>query len=76
MNFLLLKTYKEDKFGVFFRTIIWLQLHRVKVFRVEDLATRFCDEIVVVPRGIIIFFQFIVNLDFGYNLSVVIFILL
>ena len=42
----------------------------------EDLATRFCGEIVFVPRDIIVFYQFIVNSGFGYNLSVVISILL
>ena len=42
----------------------------------EDLATRFCGEIVFVPRDIIVFYQFIVNSSFGYNLSVVISILL
>ena len=77
MIFLLLKTHKEDKFLVFSRTIIWvLQPQRVEVFRVEDLATRFCDEIVFVPRDIFVFYQFIVNSSFGYNLSVVISILL
>ena len=35
-----------------------------------------CEEIIFVPRGIIIFSQFIVNLGFEYNLSVVISILL
>ena len=42
----------------------------------EDLATRFCGEVVFVPRDIIVFYQFIVNSGFGYNLSVVISILL
>ena len=41
----------------------------------EDLATGFCGEVVFVPRGIIVFFQFIVNSGFRYNLSVVISIL-
>ena len=77
MIFLLLKTHKENKLGVFSRMIIWvLQSQRVEVFRVEDLATRFCGEIVFVPRDIIVFYQFIVNSGFGYNLSVVISILL
>ena len=77
MIFLLLKTHKEDKFGVFSRTIIWvLQLQRVEVFRMEELATGFCGDVVFVSRGIIVFFQFIVNSDFEYNLSVVISILL
>ena len=54
MIFLLLETHKEDKFLVFSRTIIWvLQPQRVEVFRVEDLTTRFCGEIVFVPRDII-----------------------
>ena len=40
--FFLLKTHKEDKLGVFSRTIIWvLQSQRIEVFRVEDLATNF-----------------------------------
>ena len=43
---------------------------------VEDLATEFCGEVVFVPRGIIVFSQFIVNSSFGYNLTVVISILL
>ena len=77
MIFLLLKTYKEDKLGVFSRTIIWvLQLQRVEVFRVEYLAIGFFGEVVFVPRNIIVFSQFIVNSCFGYNLSVVISILL
>ena len=53
-----------------------LQLQRVEIFRVEDLAIGFCGEIVFIPRDIIVFFQLIVNSGFGYNLSVVIFILL
>ena len=58
-------------------TIIWvLQPQRVEVFRVEDLANGFCGEVVFVPRDIIVFSQFIVNSGFGYNLSVVISILL
>ena len=77
MIFLLLKTQKEDKLEVFSRRIIWvLQPQRVDVFIVEDLATGFCGEVVFVPRDIILFFQFILNSDFGYNLSVVISILL
>ena len=56
MNFLLLKANKEDKLRVFSRTIIWvLQPQRVEVFRVENLATGFSDEVVFVPRGIIVF---------------------
>ena len=77
MIFLLLKTHKEDKLRVFSRTIIWvLQPQRVEIFRVEDLAIGFCGEIVFVPRDIIVYSQFIVNSGFGYNLSVVISILL
>ena len=77
MIFLLLKTQKEDKLEVFSRTIIWvLQPQRVEVFRVEDLAIGFCGEVVFVFRDIIVFYQFIVNSGFGYNLSVVISILL
>ena len=73
MIFLLLKTHKENKLGVFSRMIIWvLQSYRVEVFRVKDLATRFCGEVVFVPRNIIVFYQFVVNSGFGYNLSVVI----
>ena len=53
-----------------------LQSQRIEVFKVEDIATRFYDEIVFISRDIIIFYQFIVNSDFGYNLSVVISILL
>ena len=56
--------------------IFLLQAQRVEVFRMEDLATGFCGEVVFVSRGIIVFFQFIVNSGFGYNLSVVISILL
>ena len=52
-----------------------LQPQRVEVFRVEDLAIGFCGEVVFIPRDIIVFFQFIVNSGFGYNLSVVISIL-
>ena len=75
--FLLFKIYKEDKLQVFSRMIIWvLQLQRIEVFRVEDLATGFCGEVVFVPRDIIVFYQFIVNSGFGYNLSIVISILL
>ena len=56
MNFLLLKANKEEKLRVFSRTIIWvLQPQRVEVFRVENLATGFSDEVVFVPRGIIVF---------------------
>ena len=77
MIFLLLKTHKEDKLRVFSRTIIWvLQPQRVEIFRVEDPAIGFCGEIVFVPRDIIVYSQFIVNSGFGYNLSVVISILL
>ena len=39
-------------------------------------VNEFCGEVVYVPRGIIVFSQFIVNSDSGYNLSVVISILL
>ena len=53
-----------------------LQPQRVEVFRVKDLANGFCGEVVFVPRDIIVFSQFIVNSSFGYNLSVVISILL
>ena len=53
-----------------------LQSQRIEAFRVEDLATSFCNEVLYVPRGIILFFQFIMNSGFGYNLSVVISILL
>ena len=75
--FLLLKIYKEDKLQVFSRMIIWvLQSQRIEVFRVEDLATGFCGEVVFVPKDIIVFYQFIVNSGFGYNLSIVISILL
>ena len=53
-----------------------LQLQLIEIFSVEDLATGLCNEVVFVPIGIIIFSQFIVNSSFGYNLSVVISILL
>ena len=86
MIFLLLKTHKKNKFGVFSKTIIWeLQSQRIKVFNVlpkkkvfnvEDLATGFCGEVLFVSRGMIVFSQFIVNFGFGYNLSIVISILL
>ena len=47
--------------GVFSKTIIWvLQSQRIEVFILEDLATGFCSEVAFVPRGIIVFFQFIV----------------
>ena len=42
----------------------------------EDLATGFCGEVLFVSRGMIVFSQFIVNFGFGYNLSIVISILL
>ena len=38
----------------------------------EDLATGFCDKVVFVPRGTIVFSQFTVNSGFGNNLSIVI----
>ena len=67
----------EDELGVFSRTIIWVvQPQRVEVFKVEDLAIGFWSEVVSVLRDIIVFYQFIVNSGFGYNLSVIIFILL
>ena len=53
-----------------------LQTQRVEVFRMEDLAIRFCGEVVFIPRDIIVFLKFIVNSSFGYNLSVVVSILL
>jgi len=43
---------------------------------VENLTTKFCVEVVFVPRDIVVFSQFIINLGFGYNLTIVIFILL
>ena len=77
MIFLLLKKHKEDKLRVFSRMIIWvLQPQRVEVFKVEDFATGFCGEVVFVLRDIIVFYQSIVNSGFGYNLSVVVSILL
>ena len=42
----------------------------------EDLAIGFYGEVVFISKGIIVFSQFIVNSSFGYNLSVVISILL
>ena len=74
-------SFVQDTQGIyidaFSRTIIWvLQSQRIEVFRVEDLATSFCGEVVFVPRCIIVFSQFIVNSGFGYNFSVVISILL
>ena len=56
--------------------ILVLQSQRVEVFRAEDLVIGFCGEIVFVPKDITVFSQFIVNSSFGYNLSVVISILL
>ena len=53
-----------------------IQSQRIEVFRVEDLAIGFCGEVVFVLRDIIVFYQFTVNSGFGYNLSVVISILL
>ena len=42
--------------------IIWvLQSQRIKVFSMEDLAIGFCGEVIFIPRGIIVFSQFIVN---------------
>ena len=77
MIFLLLKTHKEDKLGFFSRTIIWLlQSQRIEVFNVKDLATDFCGEVLFVSKGIIVCSQFIVNSNFGCNLSVIISILL
>ena len=38
-----------------------LQPQRVEVFSVADLVTGFCGKVVFVPRGIIVFFKFIVN---------------
>ena len=77
MIFFLLETDKENKLGVFSGTIIWmLQSQRVEVFIVEDLTTGFCGEVVFVPKDIIVFYQFTVNSGFGYNLSVIISILL
>ena len=77
MIFLLLKTHKEDKFGFFSRMIIQvLQLQRIEVFNVNDLAIGLCGVVVFVPRCIILFSQFIVNSGFRYNVSVVISILL
>ena len=68
---------QEIWIGVFSRTIIWvLQPHRVEVFGVENLTTKFCGEVVFVSRDIVVFSQLIINLGFGYNLSVVISILL
>jgi len=43
---------------------------------VEDLTIGFCGKVVFIPRGIIVFSQFIVNSSFGYNLNIVISILL
>ena len=57
--------------------IIWvLQSQRIEIFRIEDFTIEFCGNVVFVPKYIIVFFQFIVNSGFVYNLSVVIFILL
>ena len=56
--------------------VIFLLLKTHKENKLEDLASGFCGEVVFVPRDIIVFYQFIVNSGFGYNLSVVIFILL
>ena len=53
-----------------------LQSQRIEVFKMEDIATKFYDEIVFIFRDIIIFYQFIVNSGFVYNFSVVISILL
>ena len=53
-----------------------IQPQRIEVFKVEDIAIGFYDEIVFISRDIIIFYQFIVNSGFGYNLSVGISILL
>ena len=75
--FLLLKTHKEDKLEFFLgQSFGCYKSQRIEIFSVEDLATGFCNEVVFVPTSIIIFSQFIVNSGFGYNLSVVISILL
>ena len=58
------------------KLVLCVQPPKVEVFRVEDLTIGFCGEVIFVPRDIIIFFQFIVNSGFGYNLSVAISILL
>ena len=60
--------HKELKYSMFYP--------KKKVFNVEDLATGFCGEVLFVSRGMIVFSQFIVNFGFGYNLSIVISILL
>ena len=57
---------QEIEIGVFSRKIIWvLQPHRVEVFGVENLTTKFCGKVVFVPRDIVVFFQFIRNSGFG-----------
>ena len=71
--FLLFKTHKEDKLGVFLGGFFGFYNQReLKYSRVEDLATRFCDKVVFVPRGIIVFSQFTMNLGFKNKLSIVI----
>ena len=56
MIFLLRKKHKEEKLEVFSRTVIWvLQPQRVEVFRVEDLASGFCGEVIFILRGITVF---------------------
>ena len=71
--FLLFKAHNEDKLGVFLGGFFgFYNKGELKYSRVEDLATGFCDKVVFVPRGTIVFSQFTVNSGFKNNLSIVV----
>ena len=74
MNFILFYSRHTRKINrkFLYEDSLSVEQQRVEVFRVEDLATGLWGEVVFVPKGIIMFFQFIVNSGSGYNLSVVI----
>ena len=74
MNFILFYSRHTRKINrkFLYEDSLSVEQQRVEVFRVEDLATGLCGEVVFVPKGIIMFFQFIVNSGSRYNLSVVI----
>ena len=74
MNFILFYSRHTRKINrkFLYEDSLSVEQQRVEVFRVEDLATGLCGEVVFVLKGIIMFFQFIVNSGSGYNLSVVI----
>ena len=69
------KTHKEDKLGYSLGGFILFYFFCATTTESRS-AIGFCGEVVFITRGIIVFSQFIVNSSFGYNLSVVISILL